>query len=371
MKQLPSTGVHPADSVGITRDGTRIRETHVPGDPESVHRLYIERKGCCIEICPSKGLSVRDAYLNNRRMFWNPPLTRLPDPEEIDLSGEILLNGIPTPGMKWVEYFAAHIEMLGLCNWGMPIRKAGGLLPLHGNVSSIPVENVLTSINKGGAVVKGSFQVFNADSVHPRADETPLFQVEKRIELPADREAILLRDIITNVSSETLVPDWGYHVQLRPEPGCRFHIPSADAALRGGGMMPQDYEIWNEAADTPIRQERGVVHKGVRYEARFPDDSPACETLLTYADGSGIRCLIPPSPYVLSWFSCGGAGGNEFLRTDGSKWLETNWDGVGPEFGASSLDHDGDGDPAVRTDALEPGESTRLNILVEPFESSC
>jgi len=68
----------------------------------------------------------------------------------------------------------------------------------------------------------------------------------------------------------------------------------------------------------------------------------------------------------MSWFSCGGAEDDEFLLPDGSKWLHRNWDGVGPEIGASPLDHDGDVDPEVEVSELDPGESTSLNILIEP-----
>jgi xylulokinase len=61
-----------------------------------------------------------------------------------------------------------------------------------------------------------------------------------------------------------------------------------------------------------------------------------------------------------------GAGDNEFLWPDGSKWLFKNWDGVGPEFGASDLDHKGNTDKSVNIDKLESGESVTLNILIEP-----
>jgi hypothetical protein len=69
----------------------------------------------------------------------------------------------------------------------------------------------------------------------------------------------------------------------------------------------------------------------------------------------------------MSWFSCGGADSDEFLMPDGSKWLHRNWHGVGPEIGASALDHDGDVDPNAVVNELAPSESTVLNIVVEPI----
>jgi hypothetical protein len=191
--------------------------------------------------------------------------------------------------------------------------------------------------------------------------------VVKRIELPADRDSLLLTDTVENVSDRTLFPDWGYHVQLRPRPGSRFIIPSESAAPRGGGELPDDFQVWHAAPNPPHRQERGFVHKGVDCSHAFPDGTPAFEARLNHPDGSGVRCLLPPSPYVMSWFSCGGAGDDEFLWPDGSQWLHRNWDGVGPEIGASALDHDGDVDPEVSVPMLAPGETTILHMVIEPF----
>lgn len=348
--------------------GVSARLSHISGDPESVYRLYIQRADCSIELCPSKGLSVRDTTLSGQQIFWDAPLPNLPNPAKIDLAGEMVIGGTSMPGFTWVAYFAAHVEMLGLRNWGLVSKTPEGeLLCLHGNASMIPIENLTVELSNGGAVIEGSFFIRDANSCWPPSDLPPLFKITKRIELLPNRDTLLLTDTIENVSDKTLFPDWGYHVQLRPEPGCRFTIPSESVLPRGGDILPDDYQLWYEAPNPPKREERGFIHKGVRYEARFPDGSPGCETLLTYPDGSGICCLLPPSPYVMSWFSCGGADDDEFLWPDGSKWLHRNWDGVGPEIGASSLDHDGDVDTGIKVTQLEPGEITVLNILIEPF----
>jgi len=368
IRALYTFGPHAAEVPTFEKAGVSARLSHVSGDPDSVYRLYIEREGCSIELCPSKGLSVRDTTLSGKQIFWDAPLPNLPNPEEIDLAGEMVIDGTPLPGYTWVAYFAAHVEMLGLKNWGMAMNTPGKELHcLHGNASMIPIEELTVELSNGGAVIQGSFFIRDANGCWPPSDLPPLFKVTKRIVLPPDRDTLLLSDTIENVSDKTLFPDWGYHVQLRPEPRCRFTIPSESALPRGGGNLPDDYQIWHEAPDPPKREEKGFIHKGNRYEGRFPDGSPGCETLLTYSDGSGIRCLLPPSPYVMSWFSCGGADDDEFLWPDGSKWLHRNWDGVGPEIGASSLDHDGDTDPGVIVEELKPGETTVLNILIEPL----
>ena len=369
MKRTLSTfGPGTAEVPTFKEAGVSARLSHAPGDPDSVYRLYIEREGCSVELCPSKGLSVRDTTLSERQIFWDAPLPNLPDPLDINLAGDMLINDNPMPGSTWVAYFAAHVEMLGLKNWGMACKSdETELLCLHGNASMIPIKELTVELSNGGAVIQGSFFIRDANGCWPPSGLPPLFKVTKRIELLPGRNSLLLTDTIKNVSDKALFPDWGYHVQLRPEPGCRFTIPSESALPRGGGRLPDDYQLWHEAPNPPKREERGFIHKGIRYAARFPDGSPGCETLLTYPDGSGIRCLLPPSPYLMSWFSCGGADDDEFLWPDGSKWLHRNWDGVGPEIGASSLDHDGNTDPGVTVEELKPGESTLLNILIEPF----
>jgi len=368
-KELITFGSAAAVVPPFEEAGVRVSLEHVSGDPETVFRLYIQRDGCSVELIPSKGLSVRDTTLSRRQMFWDSPLPDIPDPQEIDLSAEMVVGGTPMAGMTWVAYFAAHVEMLGLKNWGVPAADSDGTLQcLHGNASMIPVEKISFDVSGGGCVVEGSFLIHDANSTWPPPDVPALFKVTKRIELMPDRDTLLLTDTIENISRGKLFPDWGYHVQLRPEPGCRFLIPSDSAAPRGGGPLPEDYQNWHPASLPPKREERGFIHKGIRSDAHFPDGSPGFETKLEYPDGSATRCVLPPSPYVMSWFSCGGAEDDEFLWPDGSKWLHRNWDGVGPEIAAGSLDHDGDVDPGVRVSELEPGEFTVLNILIEPFQ---
>ena len=66
----------------------------------------------------------------------------------------------------------------------------GELLCLHGNASMIPVEEVRVELIDGGAVVEGSFLIRDANGCWPESDLPPLFRVNKRIELPSDRDAL-------------------------------------------------------------------------------------------------------------------------------------------------------------------------------------
>ena len=44
------------------------------------------------------------------------------------------------------------------------------------------------------------------------------------------------------------------------------------------------------------------------------------------------------------------------------KLLTKNWDGIGPEIGASDLDHNENTDPAISADTLKPGEKMSINL---------
>ncbi len=358
--------------------GVTVRLDHYPDDPPGVYRLYLERKGISIELCPTKGLSIRDMRVSGKDIFWESPHSNLPDPEEINLEASMLIKGKRVPGTAWMVHFVAGVEMMGLMNWGMPYTDDvnGDILTIHGNASMIPVEEVTVDFSGGGVIVEGSFHIYDANSVWPIPEnKAPLYRITKRIEMLKDRNALYLTDVIENVTQTSLCPDWGYHVQLRPENGCQYIIPSRSVEARGGGSLFENHEIWHPAIDTLKRETWGVIHKDISLQGAFPDGNSGFESLLSYPDGSGIRCLLPPSPYVMSWFSSGGAFSDEFLipsESPGGKdqpWLFRNWDCLGPEIGASALDHDDDTDPDVMVSTLLPGQSMKINLLIEPLNN--
>ncbi len=360
---------------GSLNCGTDYSLKYVEGDPLSVYRFYLTGENFSLEITPSRGLSIRDFTCQGRQMFWNAPLGNLSDPAVIDIEKSMLINGEPVKGTGWLEYFASHIEMLGLDNWGVPIEKNGRVLGLHGNASSIPVAESILEEKDDRVIISGAFYINDPNNVMQKEGRGPdYFKVEKNIEFYNEKPVLLIRDRISNISNEARFPDWGYHVQLHPEEGCRYLIPSKEVKERGRGIPEPGFEVWKKAKVPEVREERGFIHKNLLIsDSVFPDGSKGVETLLHYKDGIGIKCIIPPSPYTMSWFSCGGKDGTEFMipgtnRSPDKKLLQKNWDGVGPEIGASALDHDGDTDPGITQGVLEPGESMEVQIYLELLE---
>ena len=354
-----------------------IEITRSQYDDPGVRRLLLTMpEDIRVELLPTKGLSVREFRVRGRQVFWDPPFERIVNPEELDLSGMMLINGEEMPGFRWVENFAGGVELLGLQNWGMPVvhPETGELLPIHGTASNVPVDSVECSVVGSATVIKSTFTV--RDGISRDAQDsgswyergTPLWEVARTVKVSREPEiAMTILDTITNRSDMPGTPDWGYHIQFRPEDGARMVIPSGAVSVRGGGDLPQDFEVWRGREATAGRQERGYIHKGCPAHRR-PDLGRVINGEVRYREGARVGFSIPAAPYVLSWFSSGGTGCGEFALPEdpGTNFMKKPWDGLGPEIGASALDHDGDVDPSVPIPILQPGEKTTLGLEFTP-----
>ncbi len=351
-------------------DGVNLDLRHVEGDPEHVYRFYVKGDGLSVELIPSKGLSIRDVWFGNSPFFWDAPMEQLPDPKDVDLTAPLLIDGEQVEGMRWIAYFAAHVEMMGLRNWGIATKKDEEFYALHGNVSNIPIDTLHIEVYPEKIIVSGMFTTHDAHScVIKDSGLYPEFEVTKRVEIDRTSPQIQVHDSVKNVSKKALYPDWGYHIQLRPQVEAELLIPSLQVRERFKSPVPENHERWYPAKVTSNREERGYIHKKLNIESLFEDGSSGFKTLLKYKDGTGIMCCLPPSPYTMSWFSCGGAEGENFMFPPENNQapqpvLHKNWDGVGPEIGASALDHDGDVDPEIQQKKLEPGETQDLRITI-------
>jgi hypothetical protein len=188
--------------------------------------------------------------------------------------------------------------------------------------------------------------------------------------LQKDQPTLFLTDTITNVSQEPLTPDWGYHVTFRPEKDAELIVPSKVIQNRGGEVIPPDHEKWQPSGEDRVRVEVGIIHKEQKVLPNALGDADGVRSLLVYPDGTGIAVTIPPVPYFQTWFCAGGAHTQEFTYPDGTPVLLKNWDGQGIEFGASSLDHDGNVDSSVTYDPTLPaGESRVIKIQLEVLSS--
>lgn len=343
---------------------------HNPDEPISTSRLIVEVGELKAELLPSKGLSLGQAFFKEKKIFWDAPYT-LPDPDKLNLwSDEVLINGEPLEGFTFLKTFCGGIEFYGLKNWGMPgtDELTGNILPLHGETSNIPVEEVKIELEENNIKIKAEYiyrDMKGAESQPWYQNGSPLFRVHKFYELClCDNPQIIVRDAIENISGENQEPDWGYHITFYPHLGTKLIVESETQELRGEGEIPGDIVTWTPSKEIAKREEVGIIHKNL--QKGIVGERNKCTALIQHPEGEKILFHFPPTPYFQTWSCKGGAGSDEFKLKSGQSLLEKNWDGLGIEIGSSALDHDGNIDESVEYNPiLKPGEIKVIEMEVE------
>jgi len=356
----------------IEVNGFRIDAHHRIGEPPNSNRILISRKNLEIEILPSKGFSIGSFLIDNKPVLWDAPIG-LPDPANLDfLTDEISVNGKPSPGFTYLRTFVGGIELLGMTNWGMPRidTLTGRFLPLHGEVSNIPLDSLEIEISKKGLIAKGTIIYRNmlGDSGKPWWKRgSQMYRITKSLIVDLETKGVKLADTITNISNEILIPDWGYHVTFSPESGSKLLVPSLKIEDRNGGSLPGKIDTWYPAKNEKIRNEIGIIHKELKSFSY--NGNPYTSVLKLYPDGRAFRLTIPITPYFQTWYSCGGSDSKEFTYRDGTSVFKKSWNGFGVEFGSSSLDDNGNTDRSVSyKNSLAPGENLGIMISIEMLD---
>ncbi len=359
----------------IKIEDIEVKNWHKDDEPKGVNRLLVSSPDLSVEIYPSKGFSVGEAFYKGRPLLWEPPLP-IPKSEDLNLvSDEVCWNGKPDEGFTYIKTFTAGIEMLGLQNWGMHTRdkETGRMMPLHGEVHAIPVQKAEVEVTKDKVIISGNLQ--SNDYVDYEAQDwylkgEPMYEVVKQVIIYRNQAKILLLDTIKNISPKNLKPDWGYHITFRPQTGSKYFIPSKEVLNRTGEPVPEDHEVWIPTNKAKTRTEYGIIHRKPLIENGLIEGSDGIPSVLQYPDGFMLQCSFTPAPYVQTWFNDGGAHAPEFSFKDGTPVLKKNWDAQGIEIGASSLDHNGNEDTSVQfKEILAPDESTQIKILIECVEN--
>ncbi len=356
----------------IEQNGFNFRIFHNENDPDTANRIKVSSQLVEVEILPSKGFSLGQAWVEGKPLFWEAPIG-LPDTETIDLwSDEVCINGKPAPGFTFLKTLVAGIELYGLKNWGMPVTSNGLLHPLHGETSNIPVGEVQFEVEYGNkCVVEASFlyRSFEGDLHLPWYERgAALFKVTRKVVLFKGSKEILIADTIENISNQVLAPDWGYHVTFRPEEGAKYLVPSKFVQQRNGNPVSCGFETWHQAEHQNIRTETGIIHKEL-LTSKSDDGSNIVTSLLVYPNNTGIAVSVPSVPYFQTWFCHGGKNSKEFTFQNNESLLKKNWDGMGIEFGSSPLDHNGNLDATVMYEpSIKPGEIKSITIKIENIE---
>jgi hypothetical protein len=343
---------------------------HKSGDPENVNRIKLSTTNAEVEILPSKGLSVGEAFLHGKPVFWEPPI-EMPDPDSLDLwSDEVAIYGKPAHGFTFLKTFNGGIELYGLKNWGMPVKKDRELLLLHGETSNIPVVRVeVNLLNDNKIKINGTFlyKTWKGDTTLPwHKRGSHLCAVHRTIILHNNKNPeIELMDEFENVSQSDFFVDWGYHITFQPEPGAKIIVPATKKEERSGGLLPEQFDTWRPANNPEVRTETGIIYKGLDQ-----DISEGIKKNITLVKRPTLGDLVvrtSTAPYFQTWMCNGGAYSKEFTWSEtGEPLFKKNWDGMGIEIGASALDHNGNTDSKVPVASpLKPGEKRTICISVK------
>jgi hypothetical protein len=356
----------------IDTNGFIIQIFHLKDEPSTVNRIMISRKDLEIEILPSKGFSIGKVSLGDKPTLWDAPIG-LPDPLGLDFrSDKISIFGTPTPGFTYLRTFVGGIELLGLKNWGMPRTDTltGEFLPLHGEVSNIPLEKIEFEISKKGLLAKGTiiYRTMKGDDKKPWWERGPgMYKITKSLFIDPITTGFIIADTITNISNASLVPDWGYHVTFWPEPGSKILVPSLTCEERGRATVAPEFDTWHPALNEKIRTEVGIIFK----ELKVFDfqGKPSTRILKLYPDGRAFELIVPITQYFQTWNSSGGSDSKEFTYNDGKPVFSKSWNGFGVEIGSSPLDYNGNTDKSVmNNDTLNPGEQLGIRIALKMID---
>lgn len=375
LQQFTFTGCAIAEQTHAFGD-TQLAITKAPNDAENTCRLWLKAGELSVELLPSKGLSIGQAFYGTQAFFWEPPISGLSNPDTVDFFAPLMIAGKQTIYRAWAGYFMGGVEMLGLKNWGLPESdEFGHMLPLHGEVSNLASAWFKVDVYEHGVEVTAHIPVYYAEAEHQtREFYKHFFTVVKKICVVKGQPSIYLVDQIINELPRPQKPSWGYHVQLRVEPECRYLIPSKQVAMRGGKPLPEDHETYRYAQDPSVREEYGFIHKSLKTHQELPLGIRGVDTLMRYKDGSGIKVTLPHTAYLQTWMSSGGFDEKGFGNKSSLVWpatstqpardiLSAGWNGYGPEIGSSALDHDGNIDPEATHPLLAPQERVVIPMI--------
>lgn len=380
----------PGRTEEVSHAGFSITQKKFAADPIGVFRILVTHaeSSFSMEIYPSKCFCVGETILSSKPLFWDIPRTSLPDPGSIDWNEEIMIQGQKKEGFTVVKTLMGGVELYGLQNWGMPKSDSDGkTAPLHGDLSVIPTEKIEIIISDKGFEIKGVITYYDGngeetDSWYNRG--VPLYKVAKNIFFSLrEPSKLYFLDQITNISTKILTPDWGYHVMLRAESGAKFIIPSREIQNRNSDQqVSEDFELWKAEKTNKSREEKGIIHKKTLINPGIIGGKDGIKTLLKYPKNTGISFTIPPTPYLQDWFSAGGGlesvdilieDSKDAHNVENGKYVsvyEKPWNGVGPEFGSSALDHDDNIDSDVKINKqLKPEERLEIGMMAHVLDS--
>ncbi len=239
-------------------------------------------------LCGGKGDGMRLIEVNNGRgLMFTVSADRAGDISRLYFKGNNMGFFAPcgyvapeyydNRGLGFLKSFTAgFFTTCGLTAVGSPCADAGEDLPLHGNISHVPAENVNWWVDDG---IHVKLYVRDASLFSHK------LMLEREYICPLDKDEIIIRDTVKNIGNTETPYMILYHINI----GYPLLSESAQVTINSDGYAPRDDEARRGMADALVLHEPKDVyieqcffHNMVEGEARVYNPDIATSLSINY-----------------------------------------------------------------------------------------
>lgn len=204
------------------------------GKQEGVDLITIDNGVCQLRVCPTRGMGIIDATMDELRLGWDSPVKEIVNPVFVDQQRRGRTG--------WLEGFNEFVVRCGLEFMGPPCKDfehtAVGEPPasdttLHGKIANIPASEVEII-----AQTTAPYAITLRGIVHERSMYGPKLALTADLTIVPGEQGFTLNDTITNHGGQLAEMCLLYHInQGRPvlDNGARLVGAFADSAPRDEG----------------------------------------------------------------------------------------------------------------------------------------
>lgn len=204
------------------------------GKQEGVDLITIDNGVFTLRVCPTRGMGIIDAQMDELRLGWGSPVKEIVHPAHVDLQRRGRTG--------WLEGFSEFVVRCGLEFMGPPCKdfehSAVGEPPatdttLHGKIANIPASEVSIIVQ-----TTAPYAITLRGVVHERAMYGPKLQLTADLTIVPGEQGFTLNDMITNQGGQAAEGCLLYHInQGRPilDSGARLAGAFSESAPRDEG----------------------------------------------------------------------------------------------------------------------------------------
>lgn len=333
-----------AARVAVAAGQFRIQRCELTDGPSAgVELLLVDSGNACTALCPTRGMSIWKARINDLDCGWDSSVQGPIHPKFVALN--------EASGLGWLDGFDELLVRCGLRNFGAPDFNANGQLeyPLHGRVGNLPARNVEVHVDTNHSLLE----------IHGEVHECRFMQTNLRLKtkttLALGQSTIGVHDTVTNAAGTPSTMQLLYHINMgQPflQAGCKAHV-AADKVVARNEHAARGVSNWQEYAGPQAGFEEQVY-----FFEGLADKAGWSQALLTSPDakrGFGVHFKTDTLPYFTQWK-------NTVAESDG--YVTGLEPGTGFPNPRSFEQQQG------RLVELQPGESREFQLRLEAMQSA-